>query len=347
MGKSNLDYNAEYIDAVGKKHIVTAEEAFEANGYNDPPEGYYCPYCKIPMVLCHRNNHWHFRTNPPRLDKRSEKDKNSNGHRENCIFRQNVHRKVVVERQYSKDTDNVNIAEIILRNENSRQSSATVGNTGESRIGSKKAEDSEEVDVVYDSKIQPINSSIDLYRASYMRGFGRSKIKASMDFNVPRELLTNCILNANNYLSFRNGELRLEGYKIAVARRVNPNDEIIVALKQKLNLKGRSIWILCDPYIGENASRVYYAFDTDEKERAGMDFRKIAGKKDSSRLFLIACLWELPANSADGMMIVNLDGRKVPVRCFIGHVRGKNIFELPDLNDDKNLEPAELIRFSS
>ena len=253
----------------------------------------------------------------------------------------------MVERQYSKDTDNVNIAEIILKNEKTQQSLEAVSNIGESRTGIEKTKDSEEADVNYDSKIQPINSSIDLYRASYMRGFGRSKIKASMDFNVPRELLTNCILNANNYLSFRNGELRLEGYKIAVARRVNPNDEIIVALKQKLNLKGRSIWILCDPYIGENASRVYYAFDTDEKERAGMDFRKIAGKKDSSRLFLIACLWELPANSADGMMIVNLDGRKVPVRCFIGHVRGKNIFELPDLNDDKNLEPAELIRFSS
>ena len=74
MGKQNEDYKAEYVDIHGKRHIVTAEEAFAVNGYNDPPGGYYCPYCKIPMVLCHRNNHWYFRTNPPRLDKRAQED---------------------------------------------------------------------------------------------------------------------------------------------------------------------------------------------------------------------------------------------------------------------------------
>ena len=100
----------------------------------------------------------------------------------------------MVERQYSKDTDNVNIAEIILKNEKTRQSSEAVSNIGESRAGIEKIKDSEEADVNYDSKIQPIKSCIDLYRAAYMRGFGRSKIKTSKNLNVPRELLINCIL---------------------------------------------------------------------------------------------------------------------------------------------------------
>lgn len=346
MGKQNEDYKAEYVDIHGKRHIVTAEEAFAVNGYNDPPGGYYCPYCKIPMVLCHRNNHWYFRTNPPRLDKRAQEDKDSNGHLDGCQYRQVICRRVVVERQYSKDTDNVNIAEIILKNEKTRQSSEAVSNIGESRAGIEKIKDSEEADVNYDSKIQPIKSCIDLYRAAYMRGFGRSKIKTSKNLNVPRELLINCILNANNYLSFRNGNLKLEGYKIAIARRVYAQDEIAVALRQKLNLPG-SVWILSDPYIGERSSRVYYAFDTDENKDGGTNFRTVAGKKGSSKLFLIACLWELPANSNEGTLTVNVKGKDIPIRCSIGHIRGRNIEELPELSNDKNLEPAELINFSS
>lgn len=347
MGKQNEDYKAEYVDIHGERHIVTAEEAFAANEYSNPVGGYYCPYCKIPMVLCHRKNHWYFRTNPPRLDKRSQKDKDSNGHLDGCKYRQTIRRIVVeIERQYSKDTINLNIAEIILRNEELQQSSKTVLERKENTTGIKKPEEPGEADVIYGSEIQPIKTFCDLYRAAYMRGFSRNEIKTLKDLIVTKELLINCVLNANNYLSFRNGNLKLEGYKIAVAKRVYAQDEIAVALRQKLNLPG-SVWILSDPYVGERTSRVYYAFDTDENKKGGINFRTIAGKKGSSKLYLIACLWELPANSNDGTLTVNVRGKDIPIRCSIGHIRGRNIEELPDLSNDKNLEPAELINFSS
>ena len=218
---------------------------------------------------------------------------------------------------------------------------------GGSRIGSRKAEEDEDAELGYWSKKRPIKTYYDLYCASYMTGFRRIEIKTSIDSDACKDLLTGCVLNSNNYDLFRNGSLKLEGYKIAVARRVNPNDEIIVALKQKLNLNGSSIWILSDPYIGEKASRVYYAFDTDENKDSGINFRTVAGKKGSSKLFLIACLWELPTNSNDGTLTVNVRGKDISIRCSIGHIRGRNIEELPDLSNDKNLEPAEVINFSS
>ena len=343
MGKQNNDYKAEYVDIHGKKHIVTADEAFVANGYNDPPGGYYCPYCKVPMVLCNRNGHWYFRTKPPRLDKRSQEDKDANGHRKGCKNRQTVIRKVVVEeRQFSTDTENVNIAGFILRNEKSNKASAIINNMESSVTGTKRAIDPNDADISYDSKRRLINGCYDLYCASYIRGFGRSKIKTSLDSNSPRDLLTSCVLNYNNHILFRNGKLRLKGYKIAVAKKINPTDELIVSLKAKLNLSGK-IWILCDPYIGEKASHVYYIFDTDENYDAGKKFRGIVGKKESSGLFLIACFWETPESSDDGVVPICVGGEELSVRCFVGHIRGRNIYELPALSSDKNIEPADFI----
>ena len=347
MAKSKIKMKAviaKYKDSDGMEHVVTAEEAAEINRVMNPHPKYNCKCCGVPVALAKRGKKYYFRAIGKRLEKRSEEEKKYNGHKSNCEFLAKVKRNTIQSKSFSRDVSNLNIEELLRRSEEMKQAKkgdkepiAPVNTTPKPE---EKKNDEEEVSSL---KPREIRTRKDLYEASLTRGLKDKKIWMSTGSDE-KASIESCVLNGHTFSSFRDGTLTLNGYKLAVAMKINA--DVADAIRDKLKEKGMPYsWVLCDPYAGDISERVFYVFSEENKDAWNNFTSELRSSKGPGSLYLLGCDWERISDENSDMLAINLDGQTVKVRCYRGHIRGNNIEKLPPLNTSECLENPDLVDF--
>lgn len=335
---------AKYKGSDGMEHVVAAEEAAEINRVMNPHPKYECKCCGVPVALAKRGNTYYFRAIGKRLEKRSEEEKKYNGHKSDCEFLVKVKRNIVQSKSFSRDVSNLNIEELLRRSEEMKQDDngdkETIAPVNTTTKPDEKKNDEEEVSSL---KPREIRTRKDFYEASLIRGLKDKKIWMTIDSDE-KSSIESCVLNGNTFSSFRAGTLTLNGYKLAVAMKINA--DVANAIRDKLIEKGMPFsWVLCDPYAGDIPERVFYVFSEENKDAWNNFTSELRSSKGPGSLYLIGCEWERIADEGSDMLAINLDGQTVKVRCYHGHIRGNNIEKLPPLNTSESLENPDIIAF--
>lgn len=334
-------------EKTGQEHEVTATDATRINKVMNPPPEYHCKHCGIPLVLASKKGNPYFRAKGERLEKRSEEEKSFNGHKEGCEYRARVKRKTVTDDSYSRDLSGVCLEDVLRKGDLifEKKEAPTSGAVMSGQT-STKVVDNYEWEEGDSSKPRLIRTARDIYYVSYITEFSRREIRLSTKSGKKAQI-RECVLNAKTFLSFRNGTYSLEGYKQAVAMKIGAQDQIGNAIRTKVKELGMAefAWVLCDPYAGNRLSRVYYAL-VPENNKADKRLRDtLMKRKGPGYVYLIGCEWERLSDGGSDLLTINVNGKKMTVCCYLGHIRGDNIEELPVPGTAERREDPELLDF--
>lgn len=341
LGGKTLDIKAKYVDKNGITRVENGNTAYVRNGLRAPAGGYHCPGCGIELMLSHLGRYWYFKAKPNR---KTEEEKNQkfigNGHDIDCEYYRLRKIKKEQAKRYHSDLTYFN-PDIELEKQR-REKDIKPGKT--IHVPGFRMDISEkdfEIEVIHGKpKILKVKSFHGMYIASYHMD-GKSPVGKD---RVPIRQL---IINGESISDFRAGKAgySIDGIRGVVATKVYPDDEIVKALKQSIDMDRKGVWVLVDPYNGPLIERVFYVFDTYEHSEAGRAFASevVRGGKTSS-LYFIACEWTLPDRCDKGQVAIKIGPDEYVLRCSIGHIRSKNdIRVLPPLGNERSEEPAEEI----
>lgn len=340
-GGNTLDIKAKYIDASGIIREENGSAAYARNGLRTPAGGYHCPGCGIELMLSHLGSYWYFKAKPTKKTEDKKKQKIvDNGHKDGCMYHR--YRKIKTEqaKRYHSDLTYFE-PDIELEKQRRKKVDVPVPPVVIPVHNENPSKDQFDIEVVHGkSKIMKAKSFYGLYIASYHVS-GNSPVGKA---GVPIRQL---IINGESISDFRAGKAgySIDGIRGAVATKIHPSDEFVVALRQVLDMDRKSVWVLVDPYNGPLTERIFYIFDTYENSKAGSAFidEVMRGGKTSS-LYFIACDWTLPVGSDNGKLTIKVGTDEYTLRCSIGHIRSKNdIRVLPPLGNERSEEPAEEI----
>ena len=340
-GGRTLDIKARYVDKDGIIREENGNAAYARNGLKTPRGGYICPGCGIELMLSHLRSFWYFKAKPQR---KSEEEKNNkvvdNGHVEGCDYYRLRKIKTEQAKRYHSDLTYFE-PDIELEKQRRKKVDVPVPPVVIPVHNENPSKDQFDIEVVHGkSKIMIAKSFYGLYIASY-------HVSGNSPVGKARIPIRQLIINGESISDFRAGKAgySIDGIRGAVATKIHPSDEFVVALRQALDMDRKGVWVLVDPYNGPLTERIFYIFDTYENSKAGSAFidEVMRGGKTSS-LYFIACDWTLPVGSDNGKLTIKVGTDEYTLRCSIGHIRSKNdIRVLPPLGNERSEEPAEEI----